>query len=270
MRERSDIFDALPTVKNDLEVWRQNALAQLIRNRCLDSVTVTEGELKDYYMNMNASKEASEKVQLSIIASTNVDTMMAVLDSVRAGKKFELYAKRYPQSEFTTTALMPVSYFTPFYPALLTSKVKDILGPVKAANTYYLAKVVRKKQIDSLFIKPYEKVKNQVMEIYKDKQLTKYFNAKTAELAGKYGVKIYADIVKKLEINPIPTFVYRFIGFGGTIAAAPLTTPMYNWYKEYQKKKQFESLIQLRRFRITYAIWSFHHNHFFQQYNFRC
>ncbi len=63
-------------------------------------------------------------------------------------------------------------------------------------------------------------------------------NKKTVELAEKYKVEINPNLLSKVEVSPINTFTYRLIGFGGKIAAFPITVPMYEWFKDYNTKKE--------------------------------
>ena len=63
-------------------------------------------------------------------------------------------------------------------------------------------------------------------------------NDKTVLLAKKYKISIDEQILKTLKTTGLNTFTYRFIGFGGKIAAFPITIPMYEWYKEYELRKE--------------------------------
>ena len=71
-------------------------------------------------------------------------------------------------------------------------------------------------------------------------KMDKLLNEKTIELAKKYKVNFQDEqVLKKVETSQLNTFTYRLIGFGGKIAAFPITTPMYDWFKVYQQKKEF-------------------------------
>jgi len=45
-------------------------------------------------------------------------------------------------------------------------------------------------------------------------------------------VKLYYDRLKKVEIEPINIVTKRFIGFGGTMLAAPTLYPLWQWVGE--------------------------------------
>ncbi len=222
----------------ELSVWKENALGQLIRNRYIDSANVSENQVNDYYSKMNSSGEAIGKIQLSIAAHNDLDTMSKIMDLLNSGADFDKLAMLYKQNKYAANSPMPYSHFAPFDDKLRLYKYGDIIGPIKVDSTYYLMKVMKVKEADSLFIKPFEAVKKDLQLMLKIKAVEKLMNKKTAELAVKFGLDINSNVMKDVKVIDIPTFVYRFIGFGGRIAAVPFTTPMYMWMKEYQSKKK--------------------------------
>ena len=63
-------------------------------------------------------------------------------------------------------------------------------------------------------------------------------NDKTVSLARKYKINLNEQLLKNTAVSELNTFTYRFIGFGGKIAAFPITIPMYEWYKQYEQTKE--------------------------------
>jgi len=68
-------------------------------------------------------------------------------------------------------------------------------------------------------------------------KLQNILTQKTIEYAKKYSFQINDQILDKLELSELNTFTYKLIGFGGRIAAFPLTIPMYEWYYKMQSEK---------------------------------
>jgi hypothetical protein len=60
---------------------------------------------------------------------------------------------------------------------------------------------------------------------------------KTIEYARKYSLQIYEQVIDNLELSELNTFSYKLIGFGGRVAAFPVTIPMYEWYYLMQNEK---------------------------------
>jgi len=226
------------SVARDLKEWRTNALAQIIRNRYMDSLSVTDAQVNNFYQDMNRSQEAAAKIRISIMSFKTLDEVSAMLDSLHAGQLFEKYEDKHKQSLFITNSPMLLSYFSRLDASLENKKYGDLIGPVKIDSMYYLGKVIQKKEADSLFLKPFEKVKDELTLAYKARLLHDTYKEKTVELAEQYDVKVNQDVLASVKYTPIPMFVYRFIGFGGQIAAVPYVTPMYEWMKEYKGRVQ--------------------------------
>ena len=67
--------------------------------------------------------------------------------------------------------------------------------------------------------------------------LQKILTEKTIEYAKKYSLEINDQVSDKLELSELNTFTYKLIGFGGRIAAFPITILMYEWYYKMQSEK---------------------------------
>jgi len=227
--------NAVQNANAQLSTWKSNALAQLIRNRYLDSVKVSGREVEDYYLKMNSSQEAVAKVEVEIIYNKNLDTISTILDELKSGKKFSELAVNNQQKTYLANTSMPYNHFAPFEESLRKAANNEVVGPVKGSDGYFIFKVLGKKEADSLFLKPFAEVKNELEIIYKSKNVERVLNEKTAQLAVKYSLKINESLLAQVKGSAIPMFVYRFIGFGGRIAAAPFTSPMYQWLNDYKK-----------------------------------
>lgn len=68
-------------------------------------------------------------------------------------------------------------------------------------------------------------------------KLQTILNEKTIEYAKKYSLKINDQILDNVSLSELNTFTYKLIGFGGRIAAFPITIPMYEWYYLMQNEK---------------------------------
>jgi|GEM_PF-1878634 hypothetical protein len=224
------------SVGYDVKEWKTNALAQIVRNRYMDSISVTDAQVNKFYQDINRSQEAAAKIRISIMGFSTLNEVAAMLDSLHAGQPFEKYEDKHKQSVFITTSPMLLSYFSRLSTDLENKKYGDLIGPVKIDSMYYIGKVIQKKEADSLFLKPFEQVKDELTLAYKARMLHNTYKEKTLELAKKYEVKVNQEVLSSIKYTTIPMFVYRFIGFGGQIAAVPYVTPMYEWMKEYKKQ----------------------------------
>ena len=83
----------------------------------------------------------------------------------------------------------------------------------------------------------FESIKEQLRNDLRFKGLNERLKKITSNLAQQNNVKIYNDVVDKIQTSHIPMFVHRLMGFGGRIAGVPLTTPFSGWINEEVKQK---------------------------------
>jgi hypothetical protein len=117
--------------------------------------------------------------------------------------------------------------------------IGQIYGPIKVNEGYSIFKLIDKK--DQIGIQSTVLDKDSLKLIRVKLALSKMdnlINDKTISLATKYKISLDEQLLQKVKTSEINTFTYRFIGFGGKIAAYPITIPMYDWYKQYELKKE--------------------------------
>lgn len=105
---------------------------------------------------------------------------------------------------------------------------------------YSIIEVIDKKEMPDTFQIDIESSKNYIKNFLFLKKFNELTSQKTFELAEKYGVKIYEDVLKEIKTTTIPMFVHRFMGFGGRIAGVPL---LDNWF-QFVDIKEFKSKVQ--------------------------
>ena len=96
---------------------------------------------------------------------------------------------------------------------------------------------------DSLRTLNDEDVSSESKELFRSqlklKKLHIILTEKTIEFARKYSVSIYEQILNSIDMSELNTFTYRLIGFGGRLAAFPITIPMYEWYYKMKEENLF-------------------------------
>ncbi len=74
----------------------------------------------------------------------------------------------------------------------------------------------------------FEESKEYLRNFLFQKKFNKLTAQRTLQLAEKYGVRVYFDVLRDIKTTSLPTFAHRFMGFGGKIAAVPL---LDNWFR---------------------------------------
>jgi len=231
----------LPEVKKELKIWRENYLAQMLRNKFYDSISINDQEAYNYFSQMNNDTSSITQVNILEILTKNLDVIQLILDELKAGKDFRELAKTYTEREWTKDmggefGLFPVTMYGEIGKAAENLKIGDVYGPINTSDGYSIIKLIDKKE-NKPAPKTFDEVKDQVKNILRANKLNKAFNDYSVKLAGKYGLKINLAVLNSIKVTNINMFTYRFIGFGGRIAAIPYTTPSYEWIEMWKEKK---------------------------------
>lgn len=112
-------------------------------------------------------------------------------------------------------------------------------------ESFYDSVLVDKKELDEYINQNNIKIDSLHNEhFYKSqiklRKLDEIILRKTIEYAKQYSFDINEQILDNIKLSELNTFTYKLIGFGGRIAAFPITIPMYEWY--YQMKSEKTSL----------------------------
>ncbi|HSW54767.1 MAG TPA: peptidylprolyl isomerase [Ignavibacteriaceae bacterium] len=129
---------------------------------------------------------------------------------------------------------------------------RDVMNGVSMWKDHYMSKLMMESFYDSAKISEndfinYENLKSNDITSTSEKnilrtqlklsKLQNILTEKTIEYAKKYSLQIYEQVIDNLELSELNTFTYKLIGFGGRIAAFPITIPMYEWYYLMQNEK---------------------------------
>ena len=129
---------------------------------------------------------------------------------------------------------------------------RDVINGVDMWRDHYMAQLMMESFYDSVSVtegelNEYINQNNTQIDtlhnkgLYKSQlklqKLDEIITRKTIEYAKKYFFEIYDQLLDNLELSELNTFTYKLIGFGGRIAAFPITIPMYEWYYELQNEK---------------------------------
>jgi hypothetical protein len=107
--------------------------------------------------------------------------------------------------------------------------LNHIYGPIRTDSGYSVIKLIGRKTDSTRTEADFETVKDQI----KDELLAKEFNKKffeyIAKLAEKYKYSINEKNLRSVKVLDIPMFTFKYIGFGGRIAAMSFMDAWYDW-----------------------------------------
>jgi parvulin-like peptidyl-prolyl isomerase len=230
-----------PEVRKDLILWKQNYLAQFYSNSVLDSISVVDDELYSHYVDKIINDSNLVYINVRIITLDNLDEVSNIFDQLKEGLSFSEIIKKYGKTDslvnsYGETGLKPVVTLGEIGRIASGLKLDAIYGPIQRNNSYSIFQVIDKKgSTDSLKLS-FESIKNELKSDLRLSKLIEKLKTNTSKLAEKYNLKIYSDVLEKVQISQIPMFIHRFMGFGGRIDGRPLVTPFSEWMDEISKK----------------------------------
>lgn len=174
----------------ELERLKEGLLKQYAFNNILSNITVTEGEILEFYNKNKESFKKPESVIASHILVDSEEKAKDIIKEINEGLSFEEAAKNHSScpskeqggnlGEFTKGQMVPE-----FESAAFNMEVNDISEPVKTQFGYHIIKLTAKnKESTSSF----DEIKGQItQQVLGMKQQEAYLN-KTNELKQKYEV----------------------------------------------------------------------------------
>ena len=235
-------FQFNPQVRNDLKIWQENYLAQLYFNNNLDSIIISDKEVYNYYIDELVNKSNIRLINIRLVSIQDLDEVSNIFEALKQGRDFGDLVKSYGSTdslvnEFGETGLKPVLLLGYVGNVASDLELNEVYGPIKRNNAYTILQVIEKQESSDSLKLSFESIKKQLRNDLRFKAVNERLKKITSKLADQNNVKIYGDVVDKIQTSQIPMFVHRLMGFGGRIAGVPLTTPFSGWMNEEVKQK---------------------------------
>jgi hypothetical protein len=236
-------YNLLPEVQADVNMWVDNYLFQMLQNKFLDSVRVSDDEVYSYFKQLNEEEKYPPLVNIIEILTDSLDIVDIILQEIKDEKDFNELAKKYTKREWTKKnsgefGFFPSSQFGEIGQIATTMKIGEIYGPLKVPEGYSIFKLIDKRDSVTAIPQPFDKVKDEYKRelLYLKSKLR--MDSYTVDLAIKYGVGIDFDVLESIQVTNISSFVLRKLGFGGKINAVPIVAPNVDWVQPWQKKME--------------------------------
>ncbi len=237
-------LENLPNVQASINMWKDNYLAQLLKDKFIDSIKVTNEEVHKYYDGIGKEKNPNDvMVNVREILTDSLDVINKVMKELKKGADFgklaTIYTKRiWTRSKGGEFGFFPSSMYGDIGKIAATMKIGEIYGPIKTPNGFSLIKLIGKKEKDEKPTKTFAEMKNELSKVLLGKKRSDFFINYTVKLANKFGVSINQNYLSSIQVNDFNMYAYRYMGFGGRISAVPVTLPFVEWYKPWIDEKK--------------------------------
>lgn len=232
----------LPSVQNDIQMWNDNYLFQMLKNKFQDSTIVSENEIYDYYKKNHSEETYPALVNIVEILTSQPEIADTILKEIKNGSNFDSLAKKYNERAWTKKSngkygLFPVYDHGEIGKIASGMKIGEVFGPIKLEEGYSIIKLIDRKEEEKNQPLPFEELKEKYRRQLSFEKLKRKMNDYTVSLALKYGVAIDLNLLDKIEVTSIPAFAIRRLGFGGQVTAVPLLAPNSEWVNEWIQKQ---------------------------------
>jgi parvulin-like peptidyl-prolyl isomerase len=241
-------YENLPEVRNEVEMWKQNYLFQILKDSFKDSIKVTDEEIYDFYLKNNQPETYPMLVNIIEILTDSMEIVESIFSDLNSGADFKDLAKKYNKREWTKKnnceyGLFPITQHGEIGRIAATMNVGDVYGPLKLKEGYSIFKLIDKKDEIIIPAKPFEKFKSEYKKDLTFEKLYKKITDFTYGLAVKFSVNINLDVLEQIQVTSLPSFGMRFLGFGGKMIAVPLISPNVDWAEQWIKNQQQPQVI---------------------------
>jgi parvulin-like peptidyl-prolyl isomerase len=221
------------SVKNELDIWRQQILAKYEEMDIRRNVQLSDQEIF-HFISETSRDVRFPRVQIRELHTGDLTAMEHALTEIRSGIPFGEIIRKYSTDTRTTRNGGLSDRFTinerpPLGTIAWTMNVGEHHGPIHVNNEYVFFELVKKDLpagiTDSSFSATVRKAASALHPI-KQKKVLDAFIAKNAR---DRGYDVYADRLKLLKVSNAPMMTYRILGFGGRMFAVPFVTPQIDW-----------------------------------------
>jgi len=226
-------------VKSQLELWRDNLLAQLWKNGNNSQIVVTDGEIEQYYNDFFSDSLKAAQINLQLLTTSDLEQVKVLLDLIENENSFDQIAEEFNSNQSVyfenVSDYSRLKEFGQAMDIITELDAGEIYGPIKTTNGYTLVKVVEKSFIP-------DSIKQEILDrrddIYQKlfyQKFNQLLEEQTIDLANKYGIVLSEDFIYSEHYSEVNIFFHRFMGFGGRIAAVPYTSPFFKWYYRWKQ-----------------------------------
>ena len=234
-------LNKLPSVQKDLDMWKDNYLSQILRNKFTDSANVSNDEVFNFYKRYNKDENYPEEVNIVEVLTDSSQIVEKVLNELKNGAEIKKLAYMYTQRNWTKKDSGEFGYFPVIMHGEIGKiaanlKVGEIYGPLKVPGGYSIFKVIGKRAAKKELAQPFDKVKGDLKRELAYKKEHNAITNYTAYLARKFGIDINGPALRAVNVTNLNSFGFRYLGFGGRITAVPMMMPNVDWVNKYIKE----------------------------------
>ncbi len=231
-----------PEVTTFTDMWRDHYLAGHVKNEMLSQAVIAPGEVKEHYDKNRDKLGSLTEINILEILTDSLEVIEEAFRRLDNGEDFRMIAREHTKREWTREkggefGWFPYTFYKEIGPVAKELEMNEIFGPLETDNGYSLFKLIGRREPGKEKMRPFEEVKDKLRAKLKMEKVENLQIRKTVELARKYDLKVYEDLLKSVKVTNFNMLVFKYFGFGGHMLAVPVTTPFEKWFEYWKQNK---------------------------------
>ncbi len=217
-------------VRHDVNMIVRAYFATKMRDEITDTVELTRADMDAAIRDYKSSSLRNVRLTLQRFKTRTLDEAVDVFNRVRQLEAVSSSEARKAVRGLDVDTVTSDAYLIGEAGAFLSRfNPGQIYGPVKIGEGYTLYRLLSKKSgvPDTALAQAIDTARYIALKQKQDRVVNRY----VASLAAKGDVKIFLDVLKRVNVVPIQMFTVRNIGFGGQINAVPGLPVCEDWTK---------------------------------------
>jgi len=225
-------------VKKQVQMWKENYFMQLVTAMFIDSASVSDNEIIDFYNKSKNGHLRNKEVNILELITDSLETVEKILSGIERGTDFFELVKKYSKDFSDENHSIGTGFFS------VNSKgevgqiaagmnIGEVYGPMKIPEGYLIFKLVAVRQDSVILQNNFEQIKdeleNELSYLKKQKSINKFIG----KLANEYNLDINSESLNRIPVTSHHSIIYNYLGFGGRVLAVPLLNINMEWVPEW-------------------------------------
>jgi hypothetical protein len=223
-----------PNVRHDVDTWMDSRKAYLVMQKVADTVKVTEAEIADFYLMQRQSHAPLTEINIREILSETDSAARALKRRIVAGEDMPLLAREYSMRiEWRRTGGESGFFRFDEHPDLwsyaMAADSGKLVGPYRLKDGFTIFKVLAVGRKDDSVRARLQDARRAIDGELLEAKIKATLDQYISRLASEYGISKREGVLSQVHTTPTNMVVFRYIGFGGRINAAPFLMEQADW-----------------------------------------
>ena len=219
-------------VKRDVDMWSANGLAQSFPDDLWEQFIASDDSVWDCFVRNAKSFGSIAEVKIAEVLNADSTVLGDVMFQFRRGADMKQLAMSYSERPGTKEnggefGFFPVTENGIIGRTAFTMSIADISGLLRTPEGFSFFQLLDKRYPGKGQVRSMDDLRRMVDRTLRQPIAQGKVEALVRTLAARGHIEVNEDVLKGLETASGQMFTIRFLGFGGSIPAAPGVMPLY-------------------------------------------